>query len=136
MSTVVIKSLLETALNGLSPALSTAWEDVDFTPVAGTPYQEVFVVFSKPDNSVLGGGYHQERGYMQVNLCYPRKVGSTTALARAELLRSTFKMGKSFSGSGITVVIESTPEIRQGKTVNGVYKCPVTINFFANIVGA
>ena len=36
MSVVKVKAALETALNGMT-ALATAWENVAFTPVAGTP---------------------------------------------------------------------------------------------------
>jgi hypothetical protein len=39
MSLIAIRAALESALNGMSPALSTNWENTAFVPVQGTPYQ-------------------------------------------------------------------------------------------------
>jgi hypothetical protein len=132
MSAVAIRAALETALNGMSPALSTAFENVAFTPVAGTAYQQVNVLFAEPDNLEFGSHY-REIGYMQVKLMYPLQVGTATVAARAELIRTTFRRGASFTSGGVTVTIEKTPEIGNAQVEGDRYAMPVRVRFFANI---
>lgn len=133
MSAVKIRAALEVALNAMSPALSTAWENAAFVPVPGTPYQQVNVLFASPDN-IEFGRTHRESGFMQVKLMYPLQVGTSAAAARAELIRSTFYRGASFTSSGVTVVVERTPEISPGSVDGDRYAIPVKVRFFANIL--
>lgn len=133
MSGVVnIRAALETALNAMSPALATAWENMAYTPVAGTAYQQVHILFAAPDNLEFGS-HHREVGYMQVKLMYPLQVGTATIAARAELIRTTFYRGASFTSSGVTVVIEKTPEVSPGSVEGDRWAVPVKVRFFANI---
>lgn len=133
MSVVKIRAALETALNAMSPALSTAWENAAFTPVAGTAYQQVNILFAAPDNMEFGSR-HRELGYMQVRLMYPQAVGTSTVAARAELIRTTFYRGASFTNGGVTVIVEKTPEVGAGTIDGDRFVIPVKIRFFANIV--
>ena len=71
---------------------------------------------------------------MQIKLMYPLQVGSVTAITRAELIRSTFYRGASFTASGVTVIIERTPEIGAGSVEGDRWAIPVKIRFFANIL--
>lgn len=132
MSVVAVRAALETALNAMSPALSTAWENAAFVPVAGTPYQQVNILFATPDNLEFGSN-HRELGYMQVRLNYPQGVGTATAAARAELIRTTFYRGASFTSGGVTVVIEKTPEVSPGSVEGDRFVIPVKVRFYANI---
>lgn len=131
MTAIRVRAALETAVLAMSPALSTAMENVPFTPVQGTPYQRVNVLFSEPGNQEYGGNY-QELGYMQLTLFYPLETGSGAANARAELIRQTFKRGASFANSGLTVVIERTPEIKAGFNDGSFYVLPVKVRFYSN----
>ena len=89
MSGVVnVRAALETALNGMSPALATAWENTAFNPTAGTAYQHVNFLFAKPFNAEFGDR-HQEMGYMQVKLMYPIQIGTSTVAARARSISKT-----------------------------------------------
>lgn len=133
MSVVKIRAALESALNAMSPSLSTAWENAAFTPVSGTAYQQVNVLFAPPDNMEFGSR-HRELGYMQVRLMYPQAVGTAIVAARAELIRTTFYRGASFTNGGVTVIVEKTPEVGAGTTDGDRYAIPVKIRFFANIV--
>jgi hypothetical protein len=133
MSSVLVKAALETALNGMSPSLSTAWECVDFAHDSGAIYQRVTVLFAKPENPVFGSDFYREIGFMQVDLFYPKKKGSGDAMARAELIRATFKRGNSFTQSGVTVIVDSTPEISNGYISGDRFVLPVIVNFYANI---
>lgn len=132
MSIISVRIALETALSGMSPALSTAFENTKFTPVAGTPYQLVHLLLASPDNSEFGSR-HREQGYMQVKLMYPLQAGTAEVAARAELIRSTFKRGNTFSNGGVTVVIDKTPEIVPGTVEGDRYAVAVKVRFFANI---
>ena len=111
MSISLISGALETALAAISPAIATAWENLNFTPpVASIPYQEVNVLYATPDNKEYGAN-RIELGYMQVKLMYPLNAGKGAASTRAELIRTTFKRGNSFtSGTSVTTVTQ-TPSI-------------------------
>lgn len=129
-----IRSALETALNSMNPALATAWENAPFTPISGTPYQAVNLLFAKPDNPTFGGNMYREQGIFQITLFYPLQAGPANAAARAELLRTTFARGLSFINGGITTIIKETPEISPGSVDGDRWMVPVKIRFFANIV--
>lgn len=132
MSIIKIRAALETALNGMQPPLATAWENMGFNPTAGTAYQQVNLLLAEPEN-VEYGSHHRESGYMQVKLMYPLQVGTATVAARAELLRTTFYRGASFTNGGVTVIIERTPNVSGGMVEGDRYAVPVKIRFFANI---
>lgn len=132
MSVVSIRAALETALNGMSPSLSTAWENASFTPVSGTPYQQVHLLLAEPENIEFGARY-REIGYMQVKLMYPLKNGTATAAARAQSLRTTFARGNTFTSGGINVMIHHTPEIQPGTVEDDRYAINVIIRFYAHI---
>jgi hypothetical protein len=111
MSAVAVRAALETALNGMSPALATAWEDVAYDPDPTQPWQAVHVMFADARPVELGGKWHEEPGIMQVSLFYPAKTGPAQVETRAELIRSTFKHGTEFAASGARVVVRNVPSI-------------------------
>lgn len=127
-----VRAALEMALNGMSSALATAYENDSFVPVNGTPYQICSILFAAPDNSQYGDR-HQELGYMQVKLMYPLGVGTSVVNARVEMLRTTFARGNTFMSGSVTVVIQRTPEIMPGRAEDDRWAVPVIIRFFANI---
>jgi len=129
MSTVLIRSALEARLNSMTPAIATAFENVSFTPPSSTvPYQEAHVLFARPDNRETGTS-HQELGYLQVKLLYPMGQGSGAAMARAELLRTTFVRASTVTSGGVVVNIIETPEITTVGNENGRYCVIVKIRF-------
>lgn len=132
MSLPSVRIALETALNAMTPALATAWQNSPFTPVTGTPYQKVFILTAEPGNAEYGPHY-QERGIFQVTLMYPLMTGSAAAEARGELLRTVFARGNSFISGGVTVTIERTPHIGQGMVDSDRWAAPIKIRYFANI---
>lgn len=132
MSVVNVRAALETALNGMLPALSTSWENVSFTPIAGTAHQQVNLLWAQPDNSEHGRT-HFEQGYMQVKLMYPLQIGTSTVAARAELIRGTFYRGASFVSGGVTVSVTHTPEVSPGSVEGDRFALPVKVRFAAFI---
>ena len=132
MSSVAVRSALETALAAMTPSVATAYENVAFSPTPGTAYQRVNVLLTTPLNDELSRSY-EERGFMQVTLCYPLNVGPGTAATRAELIRSTFYRGRTLSASGVTVLINLTPEILPAFVDGDRFCVPVRVPFKAPI---
>lgn len=124
MSISAIRSTLESALDGMAPALATAWQNVPFAPVTGTPYQRATLLLAEPDNREFGASF-QEQGFLQVDLCYPQSVGSNAVEARAELLRTAFKRGTTIG----SLMITATPEIKPAYNDGDRYVVPVRIRF-------
>jgi len=133
MSIVAVRAALETKLNAMTPAISTAWENLPYTPVAGTPYQAAYVMPASPDNSVLGGGYHKKQGIFQIDLMYPIQAGTATAAARAELIETWFKQGTSMTSGSVTVKIMKTPYVAQGRVEDDRWRVPIKITWQAEI---
>lgn len=133
MSATLVRAALETALAAMSPSVTTAWENTNFTPPADdTPYQRVSVLFADPENLEMSKSW-TERGFMQVTLCYPNGKGAGPALTRAQLVRDTFFRGRTVSSGGINVLISGTPSILPALNDGGRFVLPVRIPFRANI---
>lgn len=132
MSLALIRTALETALAGMTPALATAYENVPYTPVVNTPYQAPFLLPAQPANPEIGPGY-TEQGIFQVSLFYPKDKGPKDALARAALIRSTFPFAASFASGAVTVNIIATPEIAPARVEEDRYLIPVRIRWRARI---
>ena len=142
MSALLIRAALEVALAAMTPSLATAYENQNFTPVLGTPYQQVTLLLAEPDNSIIGreGTYRQD-GFLQIDLKYPldgtpgATGGVSPATTRAELIRSIFYRGASFTASGVTVNIERTPEIMPARVEEDRWVVPARVRFYAFIPG-
>lgn len=133
MSIVLVRSALQAKLNAMTPSLATAWENVDYTPVAGTPYQAAYVMPATPENPTMGDDYYREQGIFQISLFYPIQVGTAVAEARAELIRTTFKRGTSMTSGAVTVRVDKTPDISPGRADNDRWHIPIKIPWFAGI---
>ena len=132
MSVLNIRRALEGALNAITPTLSTAWQNDSFTPVTGAPWQRADILYAAPDNVEFGDMFRQD-GFMQVSLFYPLKAGTAAAETRAQLIRSTFRKGNSYTDDGITVRVEKTPEITSGRRDDDWWNVNIKIRFFAHI---
>lgn len=132
MSQANIKAALEIALGEIIPEIGTAYENDVYTPVVGTPYQEVYFLFSEPDNNEYGSTY-REIGYMQLTLNYPLKVGTHDIDFRISLIRDKFVRGASFTQNNTVVVVNRTPEVGPGEIDGDRYTKNVFIRFYANI---
>lgn len=133
MSQVLIAKAFEDRLALMSPALSTASDNVDFTPIVGTPYQDVALLPASPDNSTQGPSHYKEVGLFQVTLCYPKGSGAGAARARAELIKTHFKRGTTMLESGLRIVVMQTPTISPAFIDGDRYKVPVSIFYQADI---
>jgi hypothetical protein len=134
MSITAIRAALETKLGTISPVLSTAYENVAFTPVAGVPYQECYTLRATPENSTLGDGFYKELGIFQVSLKYPQGVGPSTAEARAILIRAAFKRGTVLTSGTTKVLVTATPEIGAGRVDGDRWAVIVKVRWSAGII--
>lgn len=135
MSQTAISNALETRLNAIAAPLATAWENVEFAPTGGVEYQKVDILFVEPENPTFGASFNRQRGFMQVQLRYPLNTGRKDALARAEAVKNWFPRGLSLLDSGVTTIVEKTPEISKGGVIDDRYVVNVRIRFFANLEG-
>ena len=133
MSIVSIRAALETKLNTITPALATVWENIGYTPVAGIAYQAAYILPADTENPTMGDDFHRELGLFQVSLFYPVQAGTATAAARAELIKTAFKRGTSMVSGTVTVRINRTPSIGQGRVDGDRWHIPVKIQYFADI---
>ena len=130
-----IRAALESRLNSLSPLIATAWENASFTPVNNQPNQRVNLLYSDPDNRILGCVRRYETGVFQVTLCYPIGSGAGAIEDRANLLREHFKRGTVLTNSGQSLQIINTPSKRSLGTDGAVFRMAVSINFRAEVFG-
>lgn len=133
MSNQIIRRALEKRLAAMSPALATAYENVEFTPTVGTPYQSVNLLPAQPEDAVHGSSIYFERGVFQITLRYPIGTGPAAAEARAQLVRQQFKRGTSMTESGITVLVVGTPVVAPPMSVDDRYCIPISVRFQAQI---
>lgn len=133
MSIVNIRAALENRLNAMTPSLATAWEGVPYTPINGTAYQQVNVLYADSENPTIGDAMFRQNGIMQVLLAYPPGTGAKAAATRAELVRSWFPRGLGLSSNGTDVLIDRTPSIAPAIIDSDRYKVPVSIYFTADI---
>lgn len=134
MSIVSVRAALQTKLNAIPGGIPVAWENVDYTPIAGTPYQAAYVIPAEPENPTMGDDYYREQGIFQISLFYPIQNGTLTCETRAELIRTTFKRGESMTSGSVTVRINKTPEISQGRVDGDRWMIPIKIRYFAGII--
>lgn len=137
MSNLAIRRSLESALDGITPFLATVWENTGFKPVNNVPYQMVNLLFATPKNPAIGGSgstvLTRQQGFLQVSLMYQLQVGTLEADTRAELIKTTFKRGTSFTNSGQVIVIKNTPEIMSGIRDKDRWRIVLKIPFYANV---
>lgn len=132
MSIQALRAILEQEVAGITPAIDTVWENGDsYSPVAGQPYQQVFVNLGDPANPELNGSFFVERGYMQVTLRYPSGKGTKDVEARVQKIRDAFPFGLSISANGITVTVNRTPTRAIGAQDGDRYVVPVKVFFTA-----
>ena len=133
MSQQTIRAALESALASLAPPIDTAWQNTPYAPVTGRPYQAAYLLPVEPNNHSMGDGARQERGIFQVSLLYPPGQGTAATGARAEMIAALFKRGASFTKGDVTVQIERTPEIADGREDGDRWMVPVKIRYFCNL---
>lgn len=133
MSNRAISIAMESRLKSIIPAMAIAWENVNFNPVDGEPFEQANMLFAKPENPTFGDDFYRQRGYLQVKLHYPQNKGKKAAFERAELIRQYFNRGLTLEALGVATIVEETPEITNGSIEGNYFAVIVRIRFFANV---
>ncbi len=131
MSLIKIRAALENTLNGITPALASVWENTKYTPVAGTPYQIVYLkaIPEPPVGSCRETIYN---GYLYVRLMYPQSAGANAITVRAELVKTAFALGTSHTKDTATCIVDWTPEFNTEGNDGDRFTGLVKIRFYTN----
>jgi len=127
------RSAFETYLETMSGVLPTQWENVNYTPVTGQPYQAVYMLKSNPDNPTFGDGFYRENGLLQISLRYPQNTGAGAAEAMADKLLNFFPRGLTLTDGANTIVVSKTAQIQPPMIDGDRFVINVRIPYFVNI---
>lgn len=134
MSLDLVRKALENRLKAMSPDLSTAYENLVFTPVTGTAYQKVDLLPGTPNNEIQSAATYFERGIFQVTLMYPPNTGPGAATARATYVKNHFKRGLWLYAGVIAVFLPDTPRVAAPLPINDRYAIPISISYQAQVI--
>lgn len=126
------KKAAERRLAAMTPNLPTAYESHNFDPPTGM-YQRTQFVIRRPEDPVLGTGYHRERIQFQVFVVDKTGEGTGDAIQRAELIRQQFAKGTVMIENGTRIHVLSTPQIAGSTVVNSRVVVPVLIDLVAEV---
>jgi hypothetical protein len=94
-------------LSAMTPTMSIAWENLNFTPTNGVPYLATWLLPIPTEPVTLGPSYWEEfSGIFQVTCVYPAGKGTNDAKTKAAAIKTRFKRGTSFTYNTLTVKIE------------------------------
>lgn len=133
MSMLQIKRAAERHLKNSTPSIATGWEGVSFEPPTDTLYQRVQFVPQRPEDPVLGTGFHRERVTMQVFIAGVLAKGTSEVISQAELIRTAFKKGSVFTEDNVKIHVLVTPQIAGTSVVADRILCPVLIELVAEV---
>jgi hypothetical protein len=125
------RAALLAALGAMTPSLPVASTNTKYSPTVGQAYQRADVLFAEPDNAEFGSNW-QERGFLQVGLCYPVNSSLDDTMTRIDALRVTFARGQSFTNGSTTVTVNRTPTVLPGQVDGSFFVTPVRIPFTAS----
>jgi hypothetical protein len=132
MSLLDIQGALLTRLGLMASPLPTSFENDQYTPTMGAPWQRVTLMPAAPGNDEMSASY-REQGVLQVDLFYPLNTNAGAAKARAAALRDWFPRKLSLTQAGVVTSIDRTPEIGPGYVADAWFCVPVRIRFFAAV---
>ena len=127
MSIAKVRAALESRLNGISPAVATAWENVPYSPTVGTAWQRVNLMVNTPVDYAVSSDVVEQRGILQVTLYYPQGTGSATAAARAQAVADRFAPVQTLTSGGTNVEVLSTAHIGTASAVDDWFVIPVSV---------
>jgi hypothetical protein len=110
--TTEVAAALRARLVAASPgaalaASSVAWENLPFTPTAGTRWYDAHVMTGKPLAAAISeAAANRHVGVFHVNVYDPAGTGEGAAAAEAERIAACFKRGTVLTYSGVSVHIE------------------------------
>jgi len=132
MSVQKIRAALETAVDGITPVLPTAWQNDSFDPIKGVAWQRVTILTGRPENQVMDTSF-KENGVLRISLFYPLRIGSALASQRIDLIRSVFPRDTKLVKDNVTVTTVGTPEKTSEQVETDWYSVVIDIRFFSEI---
>ena len=132
MSIEKIRAALEVAVNSMTPALPTNWQNDTFTPVKGVAWQRVTILTGRPENQVMDTSF-KENGVLRISLFYPLRIGSALASQRIDLIRSVFPRDTKLVKNNVTVATVGTPEKASEQVETDWYSVVIDVRFFSEI---
>lgn len=113
MSNATIRRLLETQLNAATPTtIKTSFENMAFTPTAGTLWQRAELLPAAPIDPELGNSHlRRDMGIFQVTVYGPKNAGSAEVQARIAALRDAFPRGLSLTSAGVLLRLLQSPSV-------------------------
>lgn len=135
MSNTLIRQFFEPALALITDKtlIDTAFENTQFEPTDGKPWQQVWLMMGTVENPIMTPGFHRETGYLQITLNYPSGKGAKDAEARAGVIIAAFPRGRSFGAAKISLIVSPSPYASPGRADGNRWAIPVKIPFFANV---
>lgn len=135
MSIAQIRQLLEPAVIAITDAtiIDTAFENAQFVPTDNKPYQQIWLLMGAPDNPTMPGGFHRDKGVLQISLNYPAGVGGKDAQARVDVILAAFPRGRAFGATKISLIVSPSPYVSPGRIDGNRWAVPVKIPFFASV---
>ena len=121
------KKAAERLLLRITPAISTAFEGVDFEPPGDAMYQRCQFRIDTPTDPVFPGGFHRENMEFQVFVADVKGLGTGAVLARAELIRKTFYKGLTLIEGPTKIHILETAQIGSVFTTQDRVVVPILI---------
>lgn len=131
MSIPLIAAALERKSAAIASPLATAYENEDFTPTDGVPYQRENLLPNVPIDHAVTSDVVEWQGLFQVMVCYPLGEGRGAAQAKAQAIADHFAPAQTLVEGGIKVYLNSTPRIGAGLIDEGRWCIPVTISWSA-----
>jgi len=128
-----IKKALERKLSEVAGSVPTAHEGVEFVPPVNAMYQRTQLLFNDPSDPSFPIGYHRENVQFQIFICDVRGKGTAAAIARAELLRTTFHKGWSTTEGNVLIRSLETPRIGSAFPTNDRTVIPVLIDLTCEV---
>lgn len=132
MSIEKIRAALEIAMNGITPALPTAWQNDSFDPIKGVAWQRVTILTGRPENQVMDTSY-KENGVLRISLFYPLRIGSALVSQRIDLIRSVFPRDTKLVKDNVIVTTVGTPEKGTEQVETDWYSVVIDIRFYSEI---
>ena len=106
MSQKEIKVALDKAIGLLSGHIQTEYENIAFTPTAGTPYQQLHFLPAPSTSIEISGEASIHRGIYQITLKYPVNRGVNPPLDKAESIIKAFPKSRVLVENDTVVICE------------------------------
>lgn len=127
-----LESRLATWAAAQSPALAVAWQNVAFTPAAGTRYLRATLLPAETQNPIAGAAHRRLIGLLQVDVVSPAGAGMGGEESLADLICAEFRRGTTLTQSGLQIVMDYSPSIGPAQIDEGWTFLPVSIRYRAD----